>query len=114
MIADDRVRIRHMIEAAEEAISFCRGFDEGTFAQDRRTVRAVTQCIEIIGEAARMVGEDTREQIPDVPWRAIVGMRHRLAHVYFDIDESLVWRVVARDLRPLIDNLTEWEKRHKT
>ena len=109
MPLDDAIRIRHIIEAAEEALSFCEGMDEGGFRSDRRTQRAVVQCIEVIGEAARMVSEATRKQVPAVPWEQIVGMRHRIVHVYFDIDLLLVWAVVEQDLRPLIQALRTWE-----
>lgn len=109
MPLDDAIRIRHIIEAAEEALSFCADMDESDFMADRRTQRAVVQCIEVIGEAARMVTHPTREQIPAVPWHQIVGMRHRVVHVYFDIDLRLVWEVVARDLKPLVAALRDWE-----
>ena len=35
----------------------------------------------------------------------IVGMRNRLVHVYFAINNDLVWEVLERDLQPLIDEL---------
>lgn len=109
MPLDDAIRIRHIIEAAEEAQTFCEGMDETAFRADRRTQRAVVQCIEVIGEAARMVSEPTRAAVPGVPWQQIVGMRHRIVHVYFDIDLMLVWAVVEKDLVPLIRALREWE-----
>lgn len=46
-----------------------------------------------------------REAHPQIPWREIVGMRHRFVHAYFDIDLRLVWDTVARDLPALIDRL---------
>ncbi len=110
MPLDDRGRIRHMIDAAESALSFCQGMDESDFRADERTHRAVIQCIEVIGEAARNVSDDVRQQTPSVPWSQIVGMRHRMAHVYFDINLSLVWQVVAKDLTPLVDELKKWER----
>jgi len=109
MPLDDATRVRHIIEAATEAMSFCEGMDFAGFEKDRCVQRAVVQCIEVIGEAARYTSDATRHQIPGVPWTQIVGMRHRIVHVYFDIDLSLVWEVVARDLKPLIDALRAWE-----
>jgi uncharacterized protein with HEPN domain len=54
--------------------------------------------LQIIGEAARALPQDTRERAPDVPWLEIVGMRHILVHDYFRIDTEIVWDVVERDL----------------
>ena len=69
--------------------------------------RAVVHCIQEIGEAAAQVSEESRRQTPDIPWPQIVGMRHRLVHVYFAINLDLVWEVIVRDLPPLIQIVTE-------
>jgi len=110
MQPDDRVRVRHMIEAAETALRLCADMDRDAFIADERTYRAVFQCIEVIGEAASHVDVTVRERIPDVPWPKLVGMRNILVHVYFDIDVPLVWEVVGKDLEPLIKALRELEQ----
>jgi uncharacterized protein with HEPN domain len=107
---NDARRIEHMIEAAESALRLCEGLDEGAFKADERTYRAVVQCIEVIGEAARHVSEPTRAELSMVPWHQIVGMRHRVIHMYFHVDLSLVWRVVEHELQPLVDALTRWQE----
>lgn len=38
---------------------------------------------------------------PDIPWRAIVGMRNRLAHAYFDV----VWKTATVELPALRNRL---------
>jgi uncharacterized protein with HEPN domain len=54
--------------------------------------------LEIIGEAARAIPQQFKEQHPDVPWRQINGMRNALIHMYFGIDQDVVWAVVENDL----------------
>lgn len=61
--------------------------------------------IEIVGEAAAHVSEATRSRAPQIPWAKIVGMRHRLVHVYFQVDLDLVWDTITLDLPPLIAEL---------
>jgi uncharacterized protein with HEPN domain len=40
-----------------------------------------------------------------VPWPAVIGMRHRVVHGYFDIDNQQVWDTVHDDLPSLIEEL---------
>lgn len=58
---------------------------------------AAQRWIEIIGEAASRLSPALRAQHPGVPWTEVIGMRHILAHGYFDIDIDIVWQVVDRD-----------------
>jgi len=62
---------------------------------------ALVKDIEIIGEAAYRISPATRESLPDVPWKDIIGMRHRLVHAYFDINLDVLWRTVTDDRPPL-------------
>jgi len=105
MPPEDRVRLLHMIEAADDALNFVAGFGIAELEQDRRTLFAVVRCVEIIGEAAARLSEATRAAAPDVPWNAIVGMRNRLVHAYFDVDTELVWKTVQIELPALRDRL---------
>ncbi len=61
----------------------------------------MVKAIEIIGEAANNVTEDTRTELHSVPWLDIIGMRHRLVHAYFDVDLNVLWKTLKEDLPPL-------------
>ncbi|MFY7778130.1 MAG: DUF86 domain-containing protein [Elstera sp.] len=99
MTADDVIRIRHMVDALHSAISFTRGRQREDLDTDTMLAFALVRAIEIVGEAATKVSIDTREQHPEVPWAAIVGMRHRLIHAYFDINHDILW-TTATDAAP--------------
>ncbi len=62
--------------------------------------------IEIIGEAASGLSEETRRALPEVPWPDIVAMRHRLIHGYPTVNLALVWGVVDQDLPSLRRSVT--------
>jgi uncharacterized protein with HEPN domain len=68
---------------------------------------ALTRLLEIIGEAANRVSEDMQQQHPEIPWRQIVGLRHRLIHGYDAVDLDILWDIVRYDLPPLIAALEE-------
>ncbi len=59
---------------------------------------ALTHKIIVIGEAASAVSEETRRQLPDVPWQLMIGMRNVIVHAYWQIDHSELWRTVSDDL----------------
>jgi uncharacterized protein with HEPN domain len=105
MRRDDLVRLRHMLDAAREAISFTEGRTRADLEVDRMLVLALVKEIEIVGEAASQISQEAREQMPSIPWPDIVGMRHRLVHAYFDINLEILWQTVQGDLPPLVVEL---------
>ena len=81
-------------------------YDE--FVNDLKTGRAVTQTLEIIGEAAKNLPAKLRNHYPTVPWADMSGLRDKIAHFYFGIDYKIVWNVVKEklpEIKPLIDNI---------
>lgn len=107
MRKDDDVRLRHMLDAAHEALGFVRGRNRVDLNSDRQLVLALVKAIEIIGEAAFRTSENARAQFPEIRWEDIVGMRHRLVHAYFDINLDVLWKTVQDDLAPLITRLEQ-------
>ncbi|GAI28132.1 unnamed protein product, partial [marine sediment metagenome] len=65
------------------------------------TYDAVVRNLEIIGEAAKHISDQLREQLPDIDWRKIAGMRDMLAHAYFGIDDDILWDVVQNKVPQL-------------
>ena len=59
----------------------------------------------IIGEAANAISPGTQQLAPDIPWREIIGMRHVIAHGYFQIDDNVLWATAERDLGPLAEGV---------
>ncbi|MGB9674155.1 MAG: DUF86 domain-containing protein [Anaerolineales bacterium] len=102
MRQDDLIRLRHMLDAAKQTQVFIRDKQRNNLDNDIQLVWALVKAIEIIGEAAYQISTETRSQITQIPWDKIVGMRHRLVHVYFDIDLDILWKTVQDGLPPLI------------
>lgn len=55
----------------------------------------------MIGEAAKNLSQEFKTAHPAVPWRAIAGIRDRIAHEYSRTNTQRIWYVVADDLDPL-------------
>ena len=107
MRRDDRIRLQHMLDAANEALTFVRGRIRADLDNDRMLVLSLVRELEIIGEAASKVSVETQSQNTSIPWQDITGMRNRLIHAYFDVDLDTVWSTVTKDL-PVLK--TELEK----
>ena len=105
MIRDDEIRLRHMLDAAREAISFANGRVRADLNGDRQLLLSLLKAVEIVGEAAAQVTAPTRAEFPEIPWRAIVAMRNRLVHVYFSVNLDIVWRTIEQDMPALVARL---------
>jgi uncharacterized protein with HEPN domain len=105
MFPDDVIRLRHMADAAESALRFCQGRTRADLDTDDMLRFALTRAVEIIGEAATKVSIDARTQTPGIAWAAIVGMRNRLVHAYFDVDGDILWTTVSERLPSLLREL---------
>ena len=105
MHRDEIIRLRHMLDAARAAIRSARGRARTDLDRDQVWALGIVKCVEIVGEAAARVSEETRKSHDQIPWAQIVATRNRLVHAYFDIDMDQVWKAVTEDLPTLINLL---------
>lgn len=101
----DAALLLDMLLAAEDARAFTQGLAEEAFRKSRLHQNAVIRSLEVIGEAASKVSPEFRAAHPQIPWRDIIGMRHRLIHGYFEVRLDVVWKVARAELKPLIETL---------
>jgi uncharacterized protein with HEPN domain len=98
----DLALLLDMSLAAADALAFTENLDQAAFIKTRLHQNAVIRSLEVIGEAAGKVSPAYREAHPQIPWREITGMRHRLIHGYGEVRLDVVWAVVRDDLPALI------------
>jgi uncharacterized protein with HEPN domain len=97
--------LQHILEAIDRATAYAkkaRTFE--AFEQDVLLQDGIIRNIGVIGEAAVKIGLSDPELVATyhtVPWRDMQTMRHKLIHDYFDVDLSIVWDTVQRDLPAL-------------
>ncbi len=104
---EDLVRMRHMPDAAREAVELSRGKGPRAIARDRVLSLALVRLLEVVGEAAGRVPDGARQAHPEVPWSQIVGLRNRLIHGYDSVDLEILWRILSDDLPRLIEALED-------
>ncbi len=92
----DRERLLDIIEAADHIGRYAR-LGEERFRRDELVQTWMRHHLQILGEAAAALSEETRQRMPDIPWRQIIGMRHILVHQYFAVDLDVVWQAASHD-----------------
>jgi uncharacterized protein with HEPN domain len=100
--------LEHMAEYGREAREFAQGLTEEEFGEDRKTLYAVLNALQAVGEAAGRVSQAYPQFVarhPEVPWRLMTGMRNRLAHGYFEVRVDVVWGVLTKKLPALEESL---------
>ena len=97
-----RFYVQDMLEFGERVLSYTWGLDEEAFVADERTYDATLRNIQLMGEAATHIPSNVRESCPDIPWRAIVGVRNRLAHSYLSISDSIIWSLIQDAIPDLL------------
>ena len=108
-IVEDQLRqIRESIHSLEIWNGPINSIDELLASPDgMKTLAADCMLIEAIGEGIKRIDERTHQELlthrPEIPWKAVKGMRDHIAHGYFDINTDLVWDVVKNDLPALRD-----------
>ena len=98
---NDAVYLQHLLDAVERIEQYTTGMTEQQFLQNSLVQDAVVRQLEIIGEASRNLSDELRQKHSQVPWAKVVGMRNRIVHAYFDVDLTIVWEVIQRDLPDL-------------
>lgn len=86
------------LEYCEKVENFTKGLNYEEFASDEKTFLATIRSLEVIGEALKNIPDETRKKHPEIPWREIIGFRNTVAHVYFGINEKIVWNTVKQDI----------------
>ncbi|MEI2387461.1 HepT-like ribonuclease domain-containing protein [Breoghania sp. JC706] len=93
-------RLADIARAIADIHAFVDGLDQAAFLasprQDRKTFKAVSASLMEIGEAVKALPEEVTGRYPQIPWRAIAGLRDRVAHEYFQVDVEVIWTTLER------------------
>ena len=101
-----RMYVRDMIEFSQKVLSYTDGLTEEGFLANGLVYDATLRNIQLIGQAAMYVPTDVRDRFPGIPWRAIIGVRNRLAHSYPDLSDSILWSIIEDAIPDMLPQLT--------
>lgn len=91
-----------MLEVSQRIAESLKDVSLAQYQANENLKLATERRIEIIGEAASRVSQGFRDTHTVIPWRQIIAQRNVLAHEYGDIDDGLIWALVAVHIPKLI------------
>jgi uncharacterized protein with HEPN domain len=97
----DALYLADIGDAIDAIERFTANIDEARFLSDELIQSAVLQKLSVIGEAAARLSEETRDALPRISWKEIIGFRNIAVHAYFSVDWGIVFVTVTDDLPTL-------------
>lgn len=110
----DSLFLEHILQSLDRIEELLARISREEFDRDWVVQDALIRELEIIGEAAGRISSDLARSHPEIPWKEITGLRHKLIHDYFAVDLEIVWRTgtqEAADLRPWVERALEGLRR---
>ena len=86
---------------------YTKGLSFKDFSDDKKTIDAVVRNLEIIGEAARNIGQSFAEKHSELPWSEMISMRNKVIHEYIAVDLDILWKTIKEDLPKLEEQVKE-------
>ena len=75
------------------------------FENDKMRKLAVERQLEVIGQAANKISNETQSSIENIPWKNIIGLRNKLAHDYGEILAERIWKISKTSIQELLNEL---------
>ncbi|OGD66212.1 hypothetical protein A3F08_03135 [Candidatus Berkelbacteria bacterium RIFCSPHIGHO2_12_FULL_36_9] len=90
-----------MVESCGRVARFIGNSEFSDFQKNEMMYDAVLMQIVNIGEIINRLSDEFKEKYDYLPWYQVIGMRNRVSHGYFEIEEDTVWKTVKIDLPKL-------------
>jgi uncharacterized protein with HEPN domain len=90
--------LKDILTACRKIEAIVRATSEEAFLKDEVLPAAVLHHLTVMGEAIGRISGSLKDRHPEVPWRQIVAVRHRIVHAYFDLDWQILWNAACSDI----------------
>src|SRR5688572_1152415 len=93
--------LKDILTACKKIESITQSTSEESFLNNEILPAAILHHLMVIGEAMNRLSVELRGRHPEVPWRQIMAVRHRIVHAYFDLDWQILWDAATDDVPQL-------------
>lgn len=97
----DKVRLLHIQDSIKTIEEFTSGVTYEQYSNDYKLRLALVKLLEIIGEAAVGITQETQGKFNDVEWTVLKSIRNILVHEYFGIDYKIIWNSINNNIPSL-------------
>lgn len=94
----DDSRVRHMLDAMERIAELSKGLEREQLRRNEGTTEMILFNLMVLGEAANNISREFVAKNPDVDWKGLAGVRHKIVHDYADIDYDTIWDILRNDI----------------
>ena len=86
----DDSRVRHMLDAMERIAELSRDLVREQLRRHEGTTEMILFNLMVLGEAANNISREFASKNPDIDWKGLSGVRHKIVHDYADIDYDTI------------------------
>lgn len=97
--------LKKMITDIEFVLAHTEGVTEDGLEEDEILLDSVMFRLVQISENSDKLTPAFKTENSSIPWRAIKGMRNRIVHEYGDVEITIVYETVVKDLPVLLAQL---------
>ena len=101
----DRQSLLDIAYCADLVQQYLSGKTWPELEQDRMLQDAIVRRLEIVGEAARRLSDDARDELSHIRWSQIIGIQDIILHQGDRVDLDFLWQVATNDLPQLTRQL---------
>ncbi|MCD7729118.1 MAG: DUF86 domain-containing protein [Clostridia bacterium] len=99
--------VNKIVTDIEFVLSHTKGLSKTALESDEVLLDSVMFRLIQISENSDKLSSDFKAAYGEIPWRAIKGMRNRLVHEYGNVEITIVYDAVVKDLPVLLKQLKE-------
>lgn len=94
----DDSRVRHMLDAMKRIVDLSGRLERAQLRAHEDVTEIILFNMMVLGEAANNISKEFAAKNPDVDWKGIASVRHKIVHDYADIDFDTIWDILQNDI----------------